>query len=252
MNLFTTFSWHPLKPLYFLSKAIFPCVLLFTATGSAHAESIQQQIIGTSTAFLEQISAQYLEDNHIIGRHTVKIGRLDPRLRLPQCSIPLQASLESPAQPIGRVTVRVRCDSNAPWTIFVPAHVNLYRNVAIALRSMPRNSIVQAADVQLSERDVSSLRQGYILDLENVIGKKLTRPVQPSRVISANSLKAAAAIEKGDAVVISAHGNSMSVRMPGIALEEGAIGQQIRVRNTRSQRIVHARVTAPGQVEVAM
>lgn len=251
MNLFTTFSWHSPKSLRFLCKAVFSCVL-FSAAGSLYAESIQQQIIGTSTAFLEQISAQHLEDNNIVGRHTVKIGRLDPRLRLPQCSIPLQASLESPAQPIGRVTIRVRCDSNAPWTIFVPAHVNLYRDVAISLRSMPRNSIVQASDVQLSERDVSSLRQGYILNLEHVIGKKLTRPIQPNRVISTSSLKAAAAIDKGDAVVISAHGNSMSVRMPGIALEEGAIGQQIRVRNTRSQRIVHARVTAPGQVEVAM
>lgn len=251
MNLFKSFSWHSAKSLCFLNKAAFLCVFV-TASGSAYAESIQQQIIGTSTAFLEQISAQHLADNNIVGRHTVKIGRLDPRLRLPACAIPLQASLESPAQPIGRVTIRVRCDSDAPWTIFVPGHVNLYREVATALRSMSRNSIVQASDVQLSERDVSSLRQGYILDLENVIGKKLTRPIQPSQVISANALKAAAAVDKGDAVVISAHGNSMSVRMPGIALEEGAIGQQIRARNTRSQRIVHARVTAPGQVEVAM
>jgi len=240
-----------MKRFCLLSKAVYLCIL-FTPASNAHAESIQQQIIGTSTAFLEQISAQYLEDNNITGRHTVKIGRLDPRLRLPECSIPLQASLESPAQPIGRVTIRVHCNSAAPWTIFVPSHVDLFREVAVALRSMPRNSIVQAADVQLIERDVSSLRQGYILNLEHVVGKKLTRPIQPNRVISANALKAAAAIDKGDAVVISAHGNSMSVRMPGIALEEGAIGQQIRVRNTRSQRIVHARVTAPGQVEVAM
>ena len=109
-----------------------------------------------------------------------------------------------------------------------------------------------AADVQLSERDVSSLRQGYILNLDHVVGKKTTRPLQPNRVISVNALKAAAAVDKGDAVVISARGKSISVRMPGIALEDGAIGQQIRVRNTRSQRIVHARVTAPGQVEVAM
>ena len=180
------------------------------------------------------------------------MGRLDPRLRLPACSIPLQVSLESPAQPVGRVTLRVRCDSNAPWTIFVPGHVNLYQEVAVAVRSMQRNSIVQHSDVQLAERDVSSLRQGYILNLENVVGQKLTRPVQPNQVIAVSALKAAAAVNKGDAVVISASGTSMFVRMPGMALEEGTVGQQIRVRNTRSKRIIHARVTGPGQVEVAM
>ncbi|NLJ12520.1 flagellar basal body P-ring formation chaperone FlgA [Denitrificimonas caeni] len=251
MQILKTFFWHSIKNTRFFSKAACLCLLIFFATG-AFAQSIQEQIIGTSQAFLEQITAEYLADNTITGRHRVKIGRLDSRLRLPVCAIPLQVSLESPAQPIGRVTLRVRCDSNAPWTIFVPGQVDLYREVAVSLRSLARNSVVQAADVQLAERDVSSLRQGYILNLENVIGQKLTRPIQPNQVISANFLKAAAAVNKGDAVVISARGSSMFVRMPGIALEEGAIGQQIKVRNARSQRTVHARVTAPGQVEVAM
>lgn len=236
---------------HFLSKAACLCLLL-VATASVQAESIQQQIIGTSQAFLEQATADYLASNNIIGRHSVTIGRLDPRLRLPVCAIPLQASLESPAQPVGRVTVRVRCDSNAPWTIFVPGQVNLYRDVVVAVRSLSRNSIVQAADVQLAERDVSSLRQGYLLDLNNVIGQQVTRPVRPNQVIATHALKAAATISKDDEVVISARGNSMSVRMPGVALEEGAMGQQIRVRNSRSQRVIRARVTAPGQVEVAM
>ncbi|HZJ92003.1 MAG TPA: flagellar basal body P-ring formation chaperone FlgA [Thiopseudomonas sp.] len=246
-----TFFWQKTQLQAFLTKAACVCLLIAPAINT-YAESLQQQIIRVSETFLEEITEQHLHDNSIIGRHTVKIGRLDPRLRLPACSIPLQVSLESPAQPIGRVTLRVRCDSNAPWTIFVPGHVNLYREVAVAQRSMRRNSIVQAADIQLLERDVSSLRQGYILNLENVVGQKITRPVQPNQVLSANYLKAPAAVNKGDAVVISANGTSMFVRMPGVALEEGAIGQQIRIRNTRSNRIVHARVTGPGQVEVVM
>lgn len=235
----------------FFSKAIGLCVLIMF-TASAHAESIQQQIIGSSHAFLEQATAEYLANNNISGRHSIKIGRLDPRLRLPVCAIPLQTSLESPAQPVGRVTIRVRCDSNAPWTIFVPGQVNLYREVAVAVRSLSRNTIVQPTDVQLAEREVSSLRQGYLLDLDNVIGQQVTRPVRPNQVVANHSLKAAATINKGDEVVISARGSSMFVRMPGVALEEGAMGQQIRVRNSRSQRVIRARVTAPGQVEVAM
>ena len=251
MKQIKTLFWHPVVRPQAFSKAFWLCCLVLPSI-FAQAETVQQQIIGTSQEFLEHITKEYLAQNSIDGRHTVKIGRLDPRLRLPFCSEPLQASLESPAQPLGRVTIRVRCDSQAPWTIFVPGHVNVYREVATALRSLPRNSIVQAADVQLSERDISSLRQGYILNLENVIGQKITRPIQPNQIISANYLKAAAAINKGDQVVISARANSMYVRMPGTALEEGAIGQQIRVRNVRSQRVVHARVTGPGQVEVAM
>lgn len=251
MKLLTTLYWHSSQTLLFLKKVAFVGFYIMLAH-SAQAQTTQQQIIGTSQAFLEDITAQHLQSNNITARYSAKIGRLDPRLRLPSCSIPLQASLESPAQPIGRVTIRVRCDSDAPWTIFVPGHVNLYREIAVAVRSLQRSSIIQATDVQLAERDVSSLRQGYILDLDNVIGYQLLRPVQPDSVISTQHIKAAAAISKGDEVVISASAGAMSVRMPGTALEDGAMGQQIRVRNNRSKRVVHARVVAPGRVEVAM
>jgi flagella basal body P-ring formation protein FlgA len=40
--------------------------------------------------------------------------------------------------------------------------------------------------------------------------------------------------------------------MPGEALSDGGLSEQIRVRNLNSQRVVKARVTGPGQVEVSM
>lgn len=45
---------------------------------------------------------------------------------------------------------------------------------------------------------------------------------------------------------------TINVKMPGEALSDGAPGQQIRVRNLRSQRIIKARVIEPGTVEVNM
>lgn len=59
-------------------------------------------------------------------------------------------------------------------------------------------------------------------------------------------------VHKGDQVVISAGSSTIQVKMPGEALSAGAIGDQIRVRNLNSKRVVKARVTGPGQVEVAM
>jgi flagella basal body P-ring formation protein FlgA len=65
-------------------------------------------------------------------------------------------------------------------------------------------------------------------------------------------VKASAAIRKGDSVVIRAVAGSLVVRMKGLALQEGAVGKQIQVRNVQSRRIIRAIVTGPGQVEVPM
>ncbi|MNG41192.1 flagellar basal body P-ring biosynthesis protein FlgA [compost metagenome] len=52
--------------------------------------------------------------------------------------------------------------------------------------------------------------------------------------------------------MISARSGTITVRMPGEALADGTLGEQISVRNQGSQRVVRARVLGPGQVEVEM
>jgi flagellar basal body P-ring formation protein FlgA len=209
-------------------------------------------LIGASESFLEQAVGDYLQRSNIAGRHEIQINRLDPRLRLPLCDQDLSTSLESPAQPIGRVTLRVRCDGSSPWTVFVPGQVRLYREVVTAIRPLKRDNVVTEMDISLAERDVGLLNQGYLTSLQQAIGKKLTRPLLPDQVLAPVHVQQAEVIRKGDQVVISARSGGISVRMPGEALSDGALGKQISVRNQRSKRVVKARVTGPGQVEVAM
>jgi flagella basal body P-ring formation protein FlgA len=214
--------------------------------------TLPEQLIGATRDFLEQTVSDYLQRSEIHGRHEIQINRLDPRLRLPLCDKELTTSLESPAQPIGRVTVRVRCDGSSPWTVFVPGQVRLYREVVTAIRPIKRESTLTQQDVALVERDIGLLNQGYLTSLKQAVGKKLTRPLQPDQVVAPLYVEQAEAIRRGDQVVISARSGTISVRMPGEALSDGAIGKQISVRNQRSQRVIKARVTGPGQVEVAM
>lgn len=209
-------------------------------------------LIGASETFLEQAVSDYLQRSNIAGRHEIQINRLDPRLRLPLCDQELTTSLESPAQPIGRVTLRVRCDGSSPWTVFVPGQVRLYREVVTAIRPLKRDNVVTEMDVSLAERDIGLLNQGYLTSLKQAIGKKLTRALLPDQVLAPVHVQQAEVIRKGDQVVISAHSGGISVRMPGEALSDGALGKQISVRNQRSKRVVKGRVTGPGQVEVAM
>lgn len=211
-----------------------------------------EQLIDATREFLEQSVTDYLQRSQIDGRHEVEVNRLDPRLRLAQCDVPLTTKLESPAQPVGRTTVRVSCEGSAPWSVFVPAQVHLYRQVIVASRPLKRDSVLAAEDVTLAERDVGSLNQGYMTALEQVVGNKLTRGIQPHQVITPNQVSLAEIVRRGDQVVISARNAAINVRMPGEALEDGTLGAQIRVKNTRSGRTVKARVMGAGQVEVAM
>jgi len=209
-------------------------------------------LIGVTQGFLEFTVEDYLASSQTEGRYEIQVNQLDPRLRMPMCDKELTATLESPATPIGRVTVKVRCDSTAPWTVFVPAQVRLFRDVVTTTRPLKRAGFIEQGDVMLRERDISLINQGYFTSMDQVIGQKLTRPTVTDQVLTQVHLEQAEVITKGDQVVITARSGTLSVRMPGEALSNGGLREQIRVKNLNSQRVIKAQVIAPGQVEVAM
>ncbi|MEH6564866.1 MAG: flagellar basal body P-ring formation chaperone FlgA [Halopseudomonas sp.] len=216
-----------------------------------YANPLIEQLIGATNQFLEQEVEEHIARLGQPARYEIKLNRLDARLRLPICpEDQLSAELESPKVPVGRVTVRLGCDSSSPWRLFVPGQVSLYQQVLVSARPLARLSVLSANDLTLQERDTSMLRDKYLVDVQQAVGMRLTRPVAPDTIITFALIEQDEIIRRGDKVVISADNGSVSVRMPGEAMESGAKGAQIRVRNTRSDREVKARVTGPGQVRV--
>ena len=226
-------------------------MMFFSARLSA--SPLIDQLIGATTAFLEREIEVHLQQSSREARYAIEVNRLDPRLRLAICpEDSLKASLESPAVPVGRVTVRLSCEGDIRWRLFVPAQVSLFEQVLVAVRPLGRQDVIGASDVALLERDTGLLNGAYLTDPRQAVGMRVRRPVAADTVVSAAQLEQDEIVKRGDKVVISAANTSISVKMPGEALEGGTIGAQIRVKNTRSGRTVSARITAPGQVSVAM
>lgn len=227
---------------------------LFSCCQPAQAQllSLPDQLIGVTQGFLEFSVEDYLTTTQTEGRYQIQVNPLDPRMTLTQCDKELTASLESPAQPIGRVTVKVRCEGSLPWTVYVPAQVHLFRQVVIVKRPIKYASIIGEDDIALSERDISQMPQGYLTSIDEAVGQKVTRQMINGQIISPLQMEQAEVVRKGDQVVITAKSGTLQVRMPGEALSDGGLSEQIRVRNLNSQRVIKARVTAPGQVEVAL
>lgn len=253
MNIKTTVS-RRLRPQYRRLLCASLAVLALFAGQQTRADDVTlpDLLIGVTQGFLEFTVEDYLATTQTPGRYEIQVNQLDPRLRMPMCDRELTATLESPAQPIGRVTVRLRCDGASPWTVFVPAQVRLFRDVVVVTRPLKRLGIIGSDDVALRERDISQIKQGYLTSLDQAIGQKLTRPMVTDQVITLVHMEQAEVIRKGDQVVISASSSGLSVKMPGEALSNGGMNEQIRVKNLNSNRVIRARVTAPGHVQVAL
>jgi flagella basal body P-ring formation protein FlgA len=175
-------------------------------------------------------------------------ARLDPRLALPAC-----ASLPETFDPPGRSTgsqavVGVRCAAGAAWSIYVPVRLEIVVPVVVLAAPAARGEALDAAALRLEPRNVAGLTSGYLTAQAEAEGKVLRRAVAPGTILNAALLERPTLIRRGERVRLRVGTASFSVGSEGEALADAAEGEHLRVRNTRSGRVVEGVVDGEGNV----
>lgn len=184
------------------------------------------------------------------GQVEIRIGRIDPRLKLKQCDTPLEVFLPQGSRDSGRTIVGVKCNGPKGWTVYVQAEVVKSIEVYVSVAPISRGETVSESDVQLQLMDSSKLNFGYITDKSEIIGMVANRNIAADTVITPRMINLPKLVKRGEKVEIIAEIDGVVIRVEGEALEDGAKGDMIRVRNTSSKKVIEAVVIAPGKVKV--
>ena len=182
----------------------------------------------------------------------IKVNELDPRLRVAACDQPLSTFFPPGSDLFTTSTVGVQCRGTKPWTLYVPAQVDIVEKVVITLRPMTRGHRVTPQDVTTIKRDVGGLHTGFFTDTNVVIGKVIKRSIPVNSVLTRNLLQKTLLVRRGDQVTIVARAAGLEVRMTGKALMNGSQGEQIQVRNATSKQVVTGTVSRDGTVDVQL
>lgn len=187
---------------------------------------------------------------------------VDPRLRLKSCTPPPEIVWQGER---GNA-LAVSCADTPGWRIFVPVRrsgsgsnsgsapvaANSTKPVAkamlVATRPLARGSIISAADFQLG--GAAANFPDALTRPEDAIGRTTTRPIMAGMPLRAGSLAAPRIVKRGDPVRINAGGPGFRISADGIAVEDGAAGMHIRVRNMGTGEVSRAIVESAGNVVV--
>jgi len=231
--------------------------ILLSALGGFAGTSVAGQVANTwqDTAAIRATAQSYLNAfavaNHE-GRSEVRLGKLDPRLRLKACKQPLSASMPGGARAMGNTTVSVSCPDDGGWNIYVSAHIDVFGQVLVARQPLTRGTSLQRADLELVERNLSDLPHGYYSDATPVVGQLTKRTVAAASVITPPMLTAPRLIKRGERVSVVAEHGPLSIRSMGHALSDGKSGELIKVRAEGSKRVVDGIVISQGVVKVTL
>lgn len=206
-----------------------------------------ERILETAHSFLAERLSQDADTET-----RIELGQLDSRLKLARCAHRPTAQLAPGARTDGNTTVNVRCSEPVGWSIFVPVRIERHTEVVVAARPLGRTQVIRAQDIRLERKETSRLTSGYLSDPASAVGQEATRRLVPGQVLTSSHIAPRQLVERGQEVTLYAVRPGLTVRMKGEALENGAEGQRIRVRNRSSKRVVEGFVEPSGAVRVAL
>lgn len=177
------------------------------------------------------------------------VGRLDERLRLPECGTPLASQLQSDTG--GAMSIEVRCDT-AGWKLFVPVSIDVQVPVLVASRPLSRGQTLGLTDVEVQRRDRGSVGAAWLSSPDQLKGLELSRSLPAGAVLAPNALIATRVVRRGQSVTLVGESGGFQVRAEGKALADAAAGEQVRVENLGSRKIVQGKARPDGSVLISL
>lgn len=224
----------------------------YSATGRAGqaASTWQDRAAIRSTA--ESYLHSLIQGKHQGQRTEVRLGQLDPRLRLKACRGALEGFTPSGSRSLGNTTIGVRCTDAGSWSLYVPARIDVFAPVLVARQPLMRGAVARVADFEPVERNLASLPYGYYTDPHDIAGMVVKRTITAATVVTPQMLQAPKLVRRGEHVVIIAETGNLSIRSSGKALGDGKSGDLVRIETSGSRRIIDGIVVSQGVVKVTL
>lgn len=131
----------------------------------------------------------------------------------------------------------------------VPISMEWHQNVVVTRRIVENGTVLAPEDIEVRQVRISSPMDA-VSDIRQAVGRMTNRRLPAGERISPGFLLTPPIVHRGDRVFIVVRKGALVLRMQGEAMEDGAAGETIRVRNEQSKKIIEAVIRSKEEVEV--
>lgn len=235
-------------PHLFLHR-LFPLLALVTAGHSFANGDVTSQISQALTAGLNQQVHRW-QTNHP-GRwrpHQLEITMPVGVERLQACTQPLEISNNADRFPGGQQQRQIKCTSPS-WVLFARAEVTMKAQVPITAKKLSKGAVIDAESIRWRTITIEARHQSIVMSKQELIGQQTKRGIRSDSPILKSLVTAPLWVKRGELIILQAGTEDFVATSEGVALESGSEGQRIRVRNSKSGKVVSGIVIEKGKVQ---
>ncbi len=160
---------------------------------------------------------------------------------------------------IGKPKIKIVPKGNTRSYMYFDIFVDNYKTSAsvkyfkttkavVARRYIPKGSIIQPTDVAVNKVKAKN-DERYFTDVNEIIGKKVRFAIRKGQPITLKSLEKEYFVLRNTNVEVLYEKNGFRIKLLGRALENGEMGDLIKVRNTSSGKVILCRVIGKNKVK---
>lgn len=220
-------------------------ILLFFISTWSCASQIETQI----QQFINNVEYPRLQSEFSNARISIELQNQVALSYLPDCDADKLVIENQRPEATRRTTYAISCEDPF-WKSYVPIEQHIYVQGIKATTPISRGERITQSNTDIGEIDISTLRGHLYTESNPPFGMIASRNIRINSFITDQLTDKPNLVKKGSSVLITAGSGGIMVKMNGTALEDGIQGQQIRVQNTSSGRIVYAKVVSDSEVLV--
>jgi flagella basal body P-ring formation protein FlgA len=209
------------------------------ASGTVGAEIMKLVAAQAGQSAAEDLRIQLTVDDRPVARRPLGADRYE--LELQARGVP------------GRlpITVRRYSQERLMETRHLSAVVQQRVVGVVAARAIDRRQVLTVEDIRLREVWLTDGRTKPLASVEAAVGQATVRALRQGEIVSTTALAPPVLVKRGEPVTVHCATGTMLLKLAATAMEDGAVGNVIRVRNETSRELFWAEVTGPRQAVVA-
>jgi len=236
--------WHTIEwllPLLAWSMAWLISALALPTTALASTAPTERSLLEERVhAFLEQRTRHFGDD--------VTITLYPGSARLPECKQPRPFLPNFGQRLYGRISVGVRCGEQ-DRVRYLQAEVSVMTEHVVVAQDIAADTPVSVSDLKLEKARLERLPRNALLEMEKAIGLLAVRALPAGTTLLEQHLRREPLVKRGASVTVFARGAGFSVSREAEALDNGAMGERVRLRTEDGDRL-QARVVGRNRLEI--
>ena len=247
----------------------------FMAWGVGFAQTTPQ--MGTHASLFNQVTS-WMAETHQVKSEEVTIAPLDPRVQIQACSKSL--TVDHPFS--SKDTVRVRC-VDPVWQLYLQVSMPLppppppvqaaapagnqgkplassaspavvvapvSKTVVVPKKLIMRGTVIEADMLEEVTQTGGQVDNSLLQSIKDALTAEAVRDLSAGQALRSSDIRRAILVKQGQSVTMTVGEKSgflITVRVE--ALQDGRMGEQVRLKNTESGRQISGVVTGPSMVK---